>query len=71
MIDSTTYPSYKNINVSSISRERVAVLGFVADRFRNRKVTWWFLLMKGKFFPQLSINGGMGSILRWYHSINK
>lgn len=71
MIDSTTYPPYKNINVNSISRESVAVLGSVAGRFRNRKVTWWFLVMKGKSFPQLSINGGMGGILCWYNKINK
>ena len=72
MIDSTTHTSYKNINLSSISRESVAVLGFVAGRFRNRKVTWWCQVKKGKSFPQLSINGGMDGIFVqcWYHSIN-
>jgi hypothetical protein len=42
MTDSTTYTSYNNINVSSISREAVAVFGFVAGRLGTGKLRGGF-----------------------------
>ena len=55
--------STPNINRSHIShRATMALLVFVANRFSNRKVAWWLLVIKGKYFPQLSDNWMCGIV---------